>query len=327
LFNRIFDLERLPITRRLVVENPLTGAEGRHLLRTGIGRQLRLSWLLLAVVFGGLVAMIAINFAVPIARLLPSAISVGDVERAFIQIVELSAMAAVGLVLIQTALMTGIAPRLTSTTLAREKQGRTWEALILTGIDARRIVWGKWAAVVLLLLRRHRTTLLLRPILWVWIIAVGRWRGLLPENASIGVLLTVVIALILAPVLSTALFAAYGMVASSWVASETAASRLLGGLQVVVVLSVFALFCVLTPVFSFSTENDMLLALLAGTLLTTLDSGLIGLLFTFTPMDEAARLSYVGGVALWGALTLAMTYGLLRVAVWSAVRAGASPRG
>lgn len=37
---------------------------------------------------------------------------------------------------------------LAANSIAREKHSRTWDMLILTSMDARQIVWGKWAAVV-----------------------------------------------------------------------------------------------------------------------------------------------------------------------------------
>src|SRR5262249_24095058 len=37
---------------------------------------------------------------------------------------------------------------LAANSISREKNGKTWESLLLTNVDARRIVWGKWGATV-----------------------------------------------------------------------------------------------------------------------------------------------------------------------------------
>jgi hypothetical protein len=58
---------------------------------------------------------------------------------------------------------------LSSNSIAREQFGQTWEALILTGIDARTIVLGKWWATMRRLARRYLLLGLLRGCIIGWI--------------------------------------------------------------------------------------------------------------------------------------------------------------
>jgi hypothetical protein len=52
--------------------------------------------------------------------------------------------------------------------IAREKMGKTWDMLVLTGIDARQIVWGKWWATVRRLWRHYTLLALLRACVITW---------------------------------------------------------------------------------------------------------------------------------------------------------------
>jgi len=56
--------------------------------------------------------------------------------------------------------------------ISREKQSKTWEALLLTGVDARQLVWGKWWATVRTLWKDYALVWLLRLGMIVWLIVV-----------------------------------------------------------------------------------------------------------------------------------------------------------
>ncbi len=53
--------------------------------------------------------------------------------------------------------------------ITREKTGKTWEMLVLTGVDARQIVWGKWWATVLRQWRQYALLGVLRAGVIAWL--------------------------------------------------------------------------------------------------------------------------------------------------------------
>jgi hypothetical protein len=66
--------------------------------------------------------------------------------------------------------------------MTRELQANNWEMLILTGVDARKIVWGKWWATVQRMWRSYGRLALLRAMLIGWL---GAW-----ENRSYALSMT-----------------------------------------------------------------------------------------------------------------------------------------
>lgn len=60
---------------------------------------------------------------------------------------------------------------LTANSITREAQGNTWELLVLTGLDARQIVLGKWWATVRRMWRLYAVLALLRACVAVWFTA------------------------------------------------------------------------------------------------------------------------------------------------------------
>ena len=60
--------------------------------------------------------------------------------------------------------------QLAASSISREKGGRTWESLLLTGVDARQIIVGKWSATLRTLWLAYRPLLVLR-------FAVALWMG------------------------------------------------------------------------------------------------------------------------------------------------------
>ncbi len=78
---------------------------------------------------------------------------------------------------------------LSAASITREKTGKTWESLLLTNIDSRRIVLGKWWASMLALWGDHLMIGLLRLGMVAWVIvAFAQNRGLpdAPFGLSIG---------------------------------------------------------------------------------------------------------------------------------------------
>jgi hypothetical protein len=64
--------------------------------------------------------------------------------------------------------------------ITRERTGRTWETLLLTNIDARQIVWGKWWATIRAMWGDQLMVALLRFGFFAWIIETFSIRFDLP---------------------------------------------------------------------------------------------------------------------------------------------------
>lgn len=61
---------------------------------------------------------------------------------------------------------------LAAQSITREKQGKTWDMLLLTGVDARQIIYGKWWATVRVMWKDHALLYLLRLGMIAWLVQV-----------------------------------------------------------------------------------------------------------------------------------------------------------
>lgn len=68
--------------------------------------------------------------------------------------------------------LTMITLALASNSISREKRGKTWDNLLLTGVDARQIVWGKWWATLAAMRGDHVAAALLRLGIVAWGVTV-----------------------------------------------------------------------------------------------------------------------------------------------------------
>lgn len=66
--------------------------------------------------------------------------------------------------------LTMITLGLASNSISREKRGKTWENLLLTGVSARHIVWGKWWATLWALWGDHAMASVLRLGVVAWLV-------------------------------------------------------------------------------------------------------------------------------------------------------------
>lgn len=108
---------------------------------------------------------------------------------------------------------------LSANSIAREKQGKTWDALLLTGVDARHLVWGKWWATVRTLWKDYALVGMLRLGMVAWLIAATSseffFRPFLPGlSAGMAYLLVGGLVAVLYTVLDAMLTAALGLVAA-----------------------------------------------------------------------------------------------------------------
>ncbi|MFQ3566720.1 MAG: ABC transporter permease subunit [Aggregatilineales bacterium] len=126
------------------------------------------------------------------------------------------------LVLIAHLLIVLFALQTASASVAREKRARTWESLLLTTIDARQIVLGKWWATM-------QTTLHLYGWLLLWRGGVGLWLVATTQDAPAIALFGAGL-LIAYPFFNMGIAAALGMLASTIARKEGTAQRLAAGL-------------------------------------------------------------------------------------------------
>ncbi len=214
--------------------------------------------------------------------------------------------------------------------ITREAQGNTWELLVLTGLDARQIVLGKWWATVRRLWRAYALLALLRASAAVWMSASST-RLIMVVSASGGFVVggaefqpptvahllaagLIVAALTMANLIFTA---ACGVLASSEARSGAwALARALGS-RVVLLVAASSVLLVLT-IMLWNSPLTLLAELITRVASTLLDNGL-----TLASELIAYRSSYYFGtdtslyVLAAGVLSVG-AYGLL---AWSLLMA------
>jgi hypothetical protein len=327
--------------RALLIDNPLTRAQTRHVMRMGLmGRKPRFALAFALLMLLGSIVILITPYIEPISGVLniPLRIITRTVNDMLQLIIVITGIA----LLVQGASLSGLASRMASGALARERRGRTWEPLVLTGISTWRIVLGKWGAVVRLVWARYRAAILLRPLVGIWLLLAlhqfNSWAQISQTQGGAGVqtppmifeplpLLTACIIMLIAPGVFILLSAAIGMLASSITSTEAAAARVGGAIGFgVVLLYIGGLLGIvaLSPVILIDESSAAFILLLVGIFLTPGELGIAGLAIITT--DQSAPLSgfYFLGAAVWCALALLATAGLLAGAAWASHRGGAS---
>lgn len=193
------------------------------------------------------------------------------------------------------AVVTMVTMALAANSIQREKQNHTWETLLLTGVDARRIVWGKWWATVRVMWKDHALVSLLRLGMVVWLVTLTRdeflYRpGFLGLPPHMFYLLLAGFTVTIYTILDTLLTAAIGQI---------------------------------IPLLDFNTGMAVLLGFLGRVLFTAAPLAIPYLIFTTFENHEAGF--YMAFWVLCLLITLLLTWGLLRLAQTLAVRQHALP--
>ncbi|MDX2161136.1 MAG: hypothetical protein SF162_07420 [bacterium] len=209
--------------------------------------------------------------------------------------------------------------------VVREKTARTWETLLLTGVDARALVIGKWAATLSQVWRQHRRLLLPRLCAIAWLgltTAVSEPYSGVSVPALISVPFVTVLAALALPVINIALGAAIGLVGSLFGSTPSSARAAASLLQGSLVVLVFILSILLVPMAGASEWTVIVLPMAFSSfdggitaVLTLPHSIIFGerlLIFIVVTFGYAAA----AGGAIWG---------LLRLAERLAVRQNVSP--
>jgi hypothetical protein len=191
--------------------------------------------------------------------------------------------------------LTMITLGLSSNSISREKRGKTWDNLLLTGVDAGQIVWGKWWATLAALWGDHAAAAFLRLGIVAWGVAVMGGEALYqPIIPFLPVMLSYIVAgallLVGYAIVDAALTAALGLIIPLTRFDNAAAF---------VVVFVVRLFLTLTP-FVFPV-------------------------LIFTQYEQHFASFYIGFWTIFLFVLAALTWGVLRLAQAMAVRQHASP--
>ncbi len=225
-----------------------------------------------------------------------------------------------GLIMIHHLAFAVAGLQLASTSIAREKQGRTWESLLLTGVDARRIVYGKWWATMRTLLAVYLPMLLMRLAVALWVGISGPTLDATPYFSPPPAFAVILISLVTAifPICYAAFTMTLGLLASLLVTSETTANRLASTfhfgtvvLSLTMILASFAL--------PFTNIEPGLVSLIPALFVTPLDGGMLAMI-GMVAGNGSASLFYLLGLILCMVLYAALTWLLLRGAQALAVR-------
>jgi hypothetical protein len=205
---------------------------------------------------------------------------------------------------------------LASRSVAREREARTWDALLMTGVDARRLVIGKWWAVLSHVLKADGRNLWLRAAVPIWLGLTGQMSELLSTAPHPVVFVLAPAVVLLVSVGMAALAAVCGLMGS--LLARDIAGALRSGLGVMA-LSLLLMGMVnggITPIVMWvgGMEARWLLSALGMILfLMPLDGGVTFTMFTLTLPNLPIGLPYI---ALILALNVALVGGLL----WAGLR-------
>lgn len=268
----------------------------------------------------GVIVHIGTELLVPLSQL--TKISRFDLRQFFDQTFLFIAYLSIGTLLLQNLVISSTALRLASTTISREKQGHTWESLITTTLTAWRMVIGKWWAVIRALWSQFAWTLVARGILGGWLILNAERSGF--TSHADADLLVPAITLILFPLINAAFAAALGVFASTFIASDAAATRVTGLIQAGLLLVVLGVGCLLmTFLFAPDADTSSIFFPAITLIVTPLDGGLISLMALISsPRGVDDNAAYFTGIGIWIASFTVSTVLILAVARRLLIRQG-----
>ena len=299
--------------------NPIAWAEQRRLQRGAVYTRLPvLRYALMLAALSNLVLFFCIALQEMIAGLL--ALSTLEFSRALEEVVSADALLTGSLLFVVHSVAVAQGLQVASSTIAREKEARTWEMVLLTGIDARRIVRGKWLAAITSIWRVHRPLLVWRAAALMLLCAVLLQMEPRPSPLFMTVFVAPALLLVFS-LLGVGIATAVGLLASVVMSREGSAYRLAMALHLLyVVLS-------LVSFFAFAFAPDQPPAPLVFTLISPLDGGIMSgtsiLLSTYTAPVVLVLLIMVS--TIFAILCAALIMGLLRLTERLAVAQRAIP--
>ncbi|MCC6801480.1 MAG: hypothetical protein IT319_01250 [Anaerolineae bacterium] len=306
-------------------DNPIARAELSHQQRASLSLKWRRWSVLFSFALGtALLSSLSLLFALPqLARLL--GVNARDLEELLRGWFGTLTVLIGGLIMIHHLSFSVAGLQLASTSIAREKQGRTWESLLLTGVDARRIVYGKWWATMKTLWQVYRPLLLLRFCLALWVGTLGASAQANPYYPQPPLLSVILIAVVTAvfPLTYTAFAGTLGLLASLVVRSEVTAYRV--GMAFHFGTIVLSLAMVMVSfMLPFGDIEPALASMIPALFITPLDGGMLAIIGT-NAGSGASSFYYVLGLFACMALYAALTWVSLRGAQALTVRQRALP--
>jgi len=251
--------------------SPITWAEARFQRRT-IKKSGR--WMP-SLLMGVFVGVLLLNLLRPIIGANPSwfTLPIDDIISIWDTMIEFANIALVFVVAAHYFLALSQGVQGGTQSVVREKTAKTWENLLLTGIDAHTLITGKWTGTVQTVWRAHRRLLIPRALALAWLVVTTAISDPIADN-----LWTLIISLVLLTALGTIVFpavniglsTALGMI-GSLIGSSDSSSRVVSSvLQVIMVILVAGMAFALLPL---DGSTNWLLILLP-VLFSSFDGGL-----------------------------------------------------
>jgi ABC-type Na+ efflux pump permease subunit len=287
--------------------NPIAQAEQRRLQHGAVYTRLPVLRyaLLLAVIFN-LLLFLCVALQETAAGLM--AISTLEFSRVLKDIVDADALLTGSLLFIVQAVAVAQGLQVASSTIAREKEGHTWEMLLLTGIDARRIVRGKWSAALAAVSSVRRPLILWRMAVVTLLCAVLLQQESLPSPQFLTVVFAPVM-LLMYGWIGVGIATALGLLASVVMARAGSAYRM--GMA----LHLLYLFASLGIFFALASSWAHVPATLSLSLLAPFDAGISSILSLLNRYIEPATVGPLIIVStLYALLCVGIIIGLLRLA-------------
>ncbi len=207
-----------------------------------------------------------------------------------------------------------------SNAIARERLSRTWELLILTGLDTRHLIMGKWAGTLQTLWREWRRMLIPRllGVSWLTAAALTQFSGMsLDDEALLVIVVVVVNAALVLPLFGAALASAMGILASLLAKTPTGARNMLTVLQALMFSGLIGVVIVSFPLLDDSDWSVVLFPLIFG----AMDGGLTFLLSLSSMAFQSPGLPrLIFGVIGYGVVMVGLIRAILMLARWIAYR-------
>jgi ABC-type Na+ efflux pump permease subunit len=320
-----------PQTLMRIRENPVAQAELKHQQRDLVLQQ---KWKRFPTLFGmalgiGIISYLALHAAPLLTAWIAPLVDLpqGDMDAILRGWFDTITLLSGALIMIHHLSFATAALQLAATSISREKHGRTWESLLLTGVDARKIIFGKWSATMRTLWQAYRPLLFLRFAIALWMGATSgtaRFSSYFSPPSLLDMILIGAITALF-PLCYAGFTVMLGLLASLLVHSETAAHRVASALHfgTTVVSLCFILITFALP-YPYYSIDQALVSMIPALFVTPLDGGMLALIGMIASNGSVSR-DYLFGLILCVALYAGLMWLGLRGAQALAVRQRALP--
>ena len=153
--------------------HPVTQAEAQYQGRIMENTRAGTIWVGLAylMTYPALLISVVIYLGTLASQIIPGAV-VLTLDATSLSIATLTLIFLIAMNIALYVVVTLVTLGLSINSINREKQGKTWDTLLLTGVDARQLVWGKWWATVRTFWKDYVLVGMLRLGMIAWLIAV-----------------------------------------------------------------------------------------------------------------------------------------------------------